>query len=144
MSKFVIGKAEICHLPDLGAFNLDVRVDTGARTSSLHVDNLEAVMIAKKPHVSFDLHPDFYDINKEIHCCLPIHDIRNIKSSNGEIQKRFIIQTDLQLAEHTWPIEISLTNRQDMTYVMLLGREGMGKKVLVDPSGSYIATGQDV
>lgn len=138
MKKIIIGNLEICHLPDLGISDLQVRIDTGAKTSSLHVDNLKRVKVGGRPYVEFDLHPDVYNLDQTVHCKAPMHDSRRIKSSNGEVEQRCVIQTTLQLGDHQWPIELTLSNRQDMTYLMLLGREGMGDRVLVDPAQSFL------
>jgi len=140
MTKLLIGNLETCHLPDLGIRDLPVRIDTGAKTSSLHVDNMERTKKNGKPHISFDLHPDIYNLEQVCRCTAPIVDTRKIKSSNGEVEQRYVIQTSFQLGELIWPIEISLSNRQDMSYLMLLGRQGMGDKVLVDPSQSFLVS----
>ena len=136
--KFIIGSIEICDLPDIGISQLEVRVDTGAKTSSLHVDNIEKFKHAGKPWVRFDLHPDIHNVGKTINCQAAVYDIRNIKSSNGISEQRYVIQTSIRLGSQVWPIEITLTDRSDMSYLMLLGREGMGDKVLVDPSKTFI------
>ena len=138
MNKIIIGNLEACDLPDLGIKDLHVRIDTGAKTSSLHVDNLKRIKVGGRPYVSFDLHPDVYDLEQIVHCKAPVHDSRRIKSSNGEVEQRCVIETTLKLGAHEWPIELTLSNRQDMTYLMLLGREAMGDRVLVDPSESFL------
>lgn len=137
-TKVVIGSLETCNLPELGINNLEIRVDTGAQTSSLHVDNIQRLKKNGKPFVQFDIHPDIYNIDELVTCCTPIADIRRIKSSNGESQERYVIKTLLELGKQSWPIEITLTDRSDMSYLMLFGREGMSNKVLVDPSQTFI------
>ncbi|WP_053980074.1 ATP-dependent zinc protease family protein [Marinagarivorans algicola] len=136
--KMIIGSLETCNLPELGINNLEIRVDTGAQTSSLHVDNITRLKQNGKPFVQFDIHPDIYNIDELVTCCTPICDIRRIKSSNGESQERYVIKTLLELGEQSWPIEITLTDRSDMSYLMLFGREGMSHKVLVDPSQTFM------
>ncbi len=136
--KLIIGSIEICNLPDLNITDLNIRVDTGAKTSSLHVDNIDNFIKDGKPWVKFDIHPDIHNVEKLITCEAPLRDIRRIKSSNGTSEDRYVIQTMLELGDKRWPIEITLTNRADMNYLMLLGREGMGNKVLVDPSASFL------
>ncbi len=137
-NKIIIGSIEVCDLPDIGINNLQVRIDTGAKTSSLHVDNIEEFTKQGKPWVSFDIHPDVYNIKKVTACKAALHDVRSIKSSNGTSEVRYVIKTLMRLGDHSWPIEITLTNRSDMSYLMLLGREGMGKRVLVNPAKSFI------
>lgn len=136
--RIIIGNLESCNLPQLGIQDLQVRIDTGAKTSSLHVDNLIRFKRRGKPWVRFNLHPELYRLEEVVECETPLIDIRRIKSSNGKSEQRYIIRTDFQLGGKTWPIEISLSNRADMTYLMLLGREAMKGQVLVDPSGTYL------
>ena len=138
MDKLIVGCLEVCDLAELGILQLEVRVDTGAKTSSLHVDNLKHSTTKGKPWIQFDIHPDIYHVEDVVQCKAPVHDIRQIKSSNGEIQQRYVIKTPIKLGGQIWPIEITLTDRSDMKYLMLLGREGMGSRILVDPSESFL------
>jgi hypothetical protein len=138
--KFTVGSIETCSLPELGISELNVRIDTGAKTSSLHVDALERFRKNGKPWVSFDIHPSVHNVAQVIRCESLVRDIRRIKSSNGEVEERYIIRTQLTLGDQTWPIDISLTDRSEMSYLMLLGREGMGSRLLVDPSETYLVS----
>jgi len=138
VNRVIIGNLEICHLPELGITDLEVRVDTGAKTSSLHVDNIKRFKKNGKPWVKFHLHPDIHSVDSIVECKARISDIRRVKSSNGESQQRYVIKTPIKLGDMTWDIEITLTDRSDMTYLMLLGREGMGDKVLVDPANTFL------
>ena len=138
--KTIIGRLESIALPDLGIDDMQVRVDTGAKTSSLHVDNIVKYMQNGKPWVKFDIHPDIHNVEKLISCKAVISDIRKIKSSNGTAEQRYVIETPMTLGKETWPIEISLTDRTDMNYLMLFGREAIGKRLLVDPSKVFLAT----
>uniref|UniRef100_UPI00374D38DB ATP-dependent zinc protease family protein n=1 Tax=Kordiimonas aquimaris TaxID=707591 RepID=UPI00374D38DB len=138
MEKIIVGCLETCALPELGIEDLQVRVDTGAKTSSLHVDSLKKITKNGKPWIQFDIHPDIYDVAHVMNVEAPLSDIRRVKSSNGATEQRYVITTLLRLAEDAWPIEISLTDRSDMSYLMLLGREGMSDRLLVDPSRTFI------
>ena len=138
MEKLIIGAVEICNLPDLSIADLQVRVDTGAKTSSLHVDNIRRFRQGGKPWIKFDIHPDVYNVSSVVECSSQLHDIRTIKSSNGSSEERYVIRTKIALGEASWPIEITLSDRSDMSYMMLLGREGMGNRVLVDPSENFL------
>ena len=143
-NKIIIGNLESCSLPELGINEMQIRVDTGAKTSSLHVDNITKFKKGGKPWVKFDLHPDVYNVDSIVACSSPIHDIRRIKSSNGTAEQSYVIKTQMSLAGLRWDIEITLTDRSDMTYLMLFGRQGMGDKFLVDPSEAYLTTsGED-
>lgn len=136
--KLLVGALEVCHLPELGIQDLKVRVDTGAQTSSLHVDNIRSIKKQGKPWVEFDIHPNIYNVDEVSRCTAKLKDVRWIKSSNGTRQQRFVIQTTLALGGRSWPILLTLTDRSDMTYLMLLGREGMQDKVIVDPSETFL------
>lgn len=136
--KMVIGNLELCNLPELGIHELSIRVDTGAKTSSLHVDNIQKIKIGHKPGVQFDLHPDIHSVEAVTECKALLKDLRRIKSSNGNSEQRYVIETPIELGGQSWPIEITLTDRSDMSYLMLLGREGMGDRVLVDPGETFL------
>ncbi len=136
--KAIIGRLESIALPELAITDLQVRVDTGAKTSSLHVDNITKIKKKGKIMVKFDLHPDVHNVENVISCEAPLHDIRKIKSSNGTSEQRYVIATPVQLGDENWTIEITLTDRSDMNYLMLFGREAIGEKFLVDPSKVFI------
>ncbi|NLS12084.1 ATP-dependent zinc protease [Vibrio sp. SM6] len=136
--KLIIGNTEAVCLPELGITQLETRIDTGAQTSSLHVDNLECTTVDGKKYVEFDLHPDIYNLDETVRCKSLLIDKRKIKSSNGTYEHRFVISTLLRMGNEEWPIEVTLSNRQEMTYMMLLGRQGMSDKVLVDPSRAHL------
>ena len=137
-SKTIIGCIESCSLPDLGISDINVRVDTGAKTSSLHVDNLKKYAKDGVTSVQFDIHPDVHNVSRIVTCHAKVTDIRKIKSSNGESEQRYVIKTPIKLGTHIWDIEITLTDRADMSYLMLLGREGLGGLFLVDPSVVFL------
>lgn len=136
--KMIVGSIEVCDLPEIGISDLQIRIDTGAKTSSLHVDNLEKFSRKGKPWVRFDIHPDVYDIAKVTNCESALYDLRSVKSSNGASEERYVIKTEIRLGGQSWPIDITLTNRSDMSYLMLLGRQGMSERMLVDPSKTFL------
>jgi hypothetical protein len=109
--KAIIGRLETIALPELAIADIQVRVDTGAKTSSLHVDNIVKFKKDGKIMVRFDLHPDVYNVDEMISCEAPIHDIRRVKSSNGTSEQRYVILTPVQLGDINWSIEITLTDR---------------------------------
>ena len=138
--KAIIERLETIALPELAIADIQVRVDTGAKTSSLHVDNIVKFKKDGKIMVRFDLHPDVYNVDEMISCEAPIHDIRRVKSSNGTSEQRYVILTPVQLGDINWSIEITLTDRSDMSYLMLFGREAIGKRFLVDPSKVFVSS----
>lgn len=136
--KIVLGALEKCDLPDLGISNLVMRVDTGATTSSLHVENVEEYEKNGDAWISFDIHPDVYDVVKLTRHSSKVKARRKVKSSTATLEHRYVIDTTLSIGEHKWPIKITLTDRSEMTYMMLLGREAMADKILVDPSQEFL------
>jgi len=141
--KLKIGAVEFCDLPDMGIEKLEMRVDTGAATSSLHVDNIEEYSKGKKNFVSFDLHPDIHNVDKVIRTTVEILGTKTVKSSSADTEKRVVITTDIRLAGRQWPIQLTLTDRSEMTYMMLLGREAMEGRVLVDPEFEFLLVMED-
>lgn len=141
--KLKIGAVEFCDLPDMGIEKLEMRVDTGAATSSLHVDNIEEYSKGKKNFVSFDLHPDIHNVDKVVRTTVEILGTKKVKSSSADTEKRVVITTDIRLAGRQWPIKLTLTDRSEMTYMMLLGREAMEGRVLVDPEFDYLLGMED-
>lgn len=139
-NKLIIGRLESIALPELAIDDLQVRVDTGAKTSSLHVDNIVKEMHKGKPCVTFDIHPDAHNVDAIVKCTAPISDIRKIKSSNGTSEERYVIETPVRLGSEEWRIEITLTDRSDMSYLMLFGREAIGTRFLVDPSKVFLGS----
>lgn len=136
--KMIVGNLELCSLPQLGIHDIEVRVDTGAKTSALHVDNVKRFISNGKPWVTFDIRPDVYNVNDILPCKAALFDVRKIKSSNGTSEERYVIRTEFHLGSTSWPIEVTLTNRAEMSYLMLLGRQGMGERLLVDPSQTFM------
>jgi ribosomal protein S6--L-glutamate ligase len=135
---FVIGWEEWVALPDLGLPAIKVKVDTGAKTSALHAFQIEPFGSPIAPMVRFGIHPIPGRDDTEIYCSAPVVDRREVTSSNGERETRFVIGTCLRIGERDWPIEVTLTNRQNMAYRMLLGRQAIREDMRVDPSASFL------
>jgi len=138
--KTIIGRLESIALPELAIDNLQVRVDTGAKTSSLHVDNINKVIVDGLHSVTFDIHPDVHNVDTMVQCTAPISDMRIVKSSNGTSEQRYVIETQAVLGKEKWSIEITLTDRSDMSYLMLFGREAIGSRFLIDPSKVFLGS----
>lgn len=138
--KILVGSLERCDLPAFMIEGLEMRVDTGAKTSSLHVDNIVEFEQQGEPWISFDIHPDVHNVDRVVNKKAKVKDVRKIKSSSGEAERRFVIDTDIVLGGLRWPIELTLTDRSSMTYLMLLGREAMKGRILVDPEFHYLAS----
>lgn len=137
-SKIIVGSEEWCGFPQLNVPAIKARVDSGARTSSLHAVNIVGFKRDGAPWVAFDIHPLQNDGKTTVHAEAPVHDRRRVKSSNGTSETRYVIKTVLAIAEDTWEVELTLTNRDTMGYRMLLGRQAMSGKMLVDPESSFL------
>lgn len=134
----VIGWREWLALPEFDIDAIKVKIDTGARTSAIHAFKIRPFTERGAPWVSFVLRPKQRARNPSLECTAPIVDERKIRSSNGEQERRFVIETDARLGEIEWPIEVSLTNRDELGFRMLLGREAVRRNFLVNPDRSYL------
>ncbi len=132
-----IGWREYVALPDLGIPAIKVKVDTGARSSSLHAFEMELFTQEGLDYVRFKIHPVQRNDLKIVAVETPVFDIRRVKSSSGQSSVRPVIVTLVELMGVAWPIELTLANRDQMGFRMLLGREAMRGRMLVDPGKSY-------
>lgn len=132
--KLLVGREEWCSFPGLGIPAIKARVDSGAKTSSIHAFNIVQFKRDGKNWVSFEVHPVQNNRRTIIRCERPIVDRRIVKSSSGEAEKRYVISAPIKMAGQTWDIELTLTNRDSMGFRMLLGREAMNGRILVDPN----------
>ena len=124
-----LGWEEWLSLPELGLPALKVKVDTGARTSALHATDIETFGPKDAPRVRFTVHPIPGREDLVIPCSAPVVDRREVTSSNGETELRYVIETALEIDGHVWPIEVTLTDRRGMASHMLLGRQALTDNV---------------
>ncbi|WP_304198844.1 30S ribosomal protein S6--L-glutamate ligase [Flavobacterium alvei] len=137
-SKIILGSEEWCSLPELGIPTIKARVDSGAKTSALHAINIAPFKKESQNWVKFDINPIQNNVKTVIHCEAPLVDKRIVKSSSGFREERYVIQTNLEIGKAKWLIEMTLTNRDSMGFRMLLGREAMIGRVMVDPEQQYL------
>jgi len=137
LKKMVIGSEEWLSFPALGIPAIKARVDSGAKTSSMHAFNIQTFRREGASWVSFEVHPLENNRRTVIRCEQPIIDRRSVKSSSGVSETRYVISATLKANNEVWDIEITLANRDSMGYRMLLGREAMNGRVLVDPAMSF-------
>lgn len=135
----VIGWREWVALPDLGVEYIKVKVDTGARTSSLHAFDLEEETRGGIAVVRFMIHPEQRRAHPEIPVELPLVARRKVRDSGGRSELRPVVETEVSLHGRRWPIELTLTRRDAMGFRMLLGRQAIRNRFLVDPGRSYCA-----
>jgi ribosomal protein S6--L-glutamate ligase len=136
--KIVVGSEEWCTLPQLNIPAIKVRVDSGAKTSALHAVNIMPFKKDGNLWVSYEVHPLQRNGKTTIHCESLVLDKRKIKSTSGLVEMRYVVKTLVELADSSWSIEVTLTNRDSMGYRMLLGRQAMAGKILVDPEASFL------
>lgn len=134
-----LGWREWVALPDLGIGRIKAKVDTGARTSTLHAFEVQAFQRGNDPWVRFRVHPLQHDLVTEVCCVSPILDRRVVRDSGGHEEQRFVIETRVRVAGESWPIEVTLTDRDSMGFRMLIGRTAIRGRYLVDPARSYRA-----
>ncbi len=134
----LIGWREWVALPQLGISRIKVKVDTGARSSALHAYEIKSFKRSGKAMVRFKVHPLQNNSSKLVTVEAELIDERSVRSSIGKAQLRPVIRTPIILAGKLWPIELTLTNRDAMGFRMLLGRQAVRKRFLIDPGHSFV------
>jgi hypothetical protein len=133
----VIGWREWVKLPDLKIPRVKAKVDTGARSSSLHAFDIHTFDRDGVTFVSFKVHPLQRNAKKTIECQSEVLEFRNVRSSSGHSAKRPVIRTSVRAAGQIWTIDLTLANRDAMGFRMLLGREAFRGRFLVDAGNSW-------
>jgi hypothetical protein len=133
-----IGWCEWVGLPSLGVEAIRAKIDTGAKTSAVHVWRLKERTIGGVAHAVFFLHPLAGLNEPEVACKAPIIGRRVIKSSNGIGSPRVIIRTRLRMGKRTWPIDLSLANRDQMGFRLLIGRDALGGRAIIHPGREHM------
>ncbi|WP_320033418.1 RimK/LysX family protein [Halarcobacter sp.] len=133
--KKIVGRREIISILDLNLIDLDAKVDTGADSNALHCDDI----VINEDTVEFTLldevHPSYHGKRMK----LPIYKIKKVKSSNGQVQLRPSIKVSVEFMGKHYKSVISLTNRADMKFPMLIGRRFLKDRFLVDVAQEYIS-----
>jgi len=133
-----VGWREWLALPDLGIPAIKAKIDSGARTSALHAFEVSPYQVAGRDHVRFRLHPVQRRTDIVAQCSAEVSDRRWVSDSGGHRELRYVITTTVQIGAYTWPIELTLTDRDPMQFRMLLGRTAMRGRLIIDPKASYL------
>lgn len=136
--KTVIGKCELISFPDLKVKNLEAKIDTGAYTTALHCHNIIEKIIDNKKVLSFKLldpqHPEYNNLE----LCFADYELKTIKNSFGESEDRYVIKTRVKIGRRVISAMVSLTNRGNMRFPVLLGRRILKNRFVVDVSQEFI------
>jgi hypothetical protein len=133
----LLGWREWISLPELGIDRLKCKVDTGAKTSALHAFYVDSFLVDDQKMIRFGIHPVQGDPTIIKHCEAKVIDERVVTSSDGNKTLRYVIETTMILGDITKKIQVTLTNRDNMRFRMLLGRRAIDKNFIVNPSLSY-------
>jgi ribosomal protein S6--L-glutamate ligase len=134
---FVLGWEEWLSLPELGLPAIKAKVDTGARTSALAASDVEEIGTPERPRVRFVVRPIPGRDDIQVTCMATVIDRREVTSSNGETERRYVIRSMVRMGGREWPIDITLASRSTMAYRMLLGRQAVRDDMFVDPATSF-------
>ena len=134
----VIGWREWVSLPQLGVETLRAKIDTGARTAALHAFGLETFERDGMTFARFAVHPNHRKPGPAVVAEAPILDERSVKNSGGIAEERFVIATRIVIGTHKFNAEVTLSRRDEMGFPMLLGRQTIRRRFLVDPGRSYL------
>lgn len=137
---FSVGWREWVGLPALGIARIKAKVDTGARTSALHAFALRPFTEQGQRKIYFDIHPMQHNADNLVTCVADVVDQRIVTDSGGHEEERYVIRTPITIALQTWEIEITLTERENMLFRMLLGRSALKGRFSVNPARSFITT----
>jgi len=135
-----IGWRESVALPDLGVASIKAKVDTGARTSALHAFECVEFERDGAAWVRFEIHPVQRSTKQVTVAEAPILEYRSIRSSSGTVDHRPVIETTVRLMEVEWEVELTLARRDEMGFRMLLGRQALRRRFLVDPGRSFVGS----
>jgi hypothetical protein len=134
----IVGWREWVHLPALHVERIKAKLDTGARTSALHAFRVTPFTKDGAAYVRFFIHPLQRKSKPEVRCVALVIDTRSVTDSGGRREDRPVIRTQLKMGKSRYPIELTLTNRDQMGFRLLIGRQALRRRYLVDPGRSFV------
>ena len=137
----MIGWREWVALPDLSTLSIKAKIDTGAKTSALHAFFIEPYDNKGVRMVRFLLHPYQRDTETVVECHAPVVDQRRVRDSGGHEEMRYVVKSDFLIGGLNFNAEITLTDRDSMVFRMLLGRNALNQRFLVNSSASFLLGG---
>lgn len=132
-----MGWREWVSLPDLSPVPMKAKIDTGARTSTLHAFDM-SLHTGDEPWVEFEVHPLQRSRAHLSRVSYPVRGFKHIRSSTGHAEERPVIRTPIRLGEHEFHLDVTLTSRDEMGFRMLLGRSAVRRRFWVDPGRSFL------
>jgi hypothetical protein len=139
-ARLIVGWREWIALPELGIAAIKPKIDTGARSSSLHAFNIQTFQRDGADWVRFDVHPFQRDTDVTVAAEAKVLELRHVRSSSGHSTLRPVILTTIDLAGQRFSVELTLAARDEMGFRMLLGREAVRSRFVVDPGRSYLVS----
>ncbi|MBN1483003.1 peptidase [candidate division KSB1 bacterium] len=140
--KIIIGRSDKADFPELYLFDIDVKIDTGAYSSAIHCHNIKIIGDAGQRKVHFNLLDPSHSEYNEKEYILPVHKTKRVKNSSGESSERIFIKTKIMIYGRSIPVELSLTDRSEMKFPVLLGRKLLKKRFVVDVSKKNLSFNQ--
>ncbi|MEQ1635277.1 MAG: ATP-dependent zinc protease [Methylococcales bacterium] len=133
----LLGWREWLALPELKIARIKAKIDTGARSSALHAFLIDPYYKGNEHWVMFAIHPEQLNTERVIECHAKIKDRRLVSDSGGHKQRRYVIETPVLIGSLLFLAEMTLTNRDNMRFRMLIGRTAMKGRFLINPKASY-------
>jgi hypothetical protein len=144
LKRIIIGRKDIADFEKLNLFGIEVKIDSGAYTSSFHCHKIELIKKDGKEIIRCNFldpcHPQYHE--KEF--CFASFEMRKVRSSNGMVQERYSIFTEITIFKKKFPIELTLTERPDMKHPVLLGRKFTSRKFLIDTSRKNLSFNEKI
>jgi len=138
MQRTLIGWREWVQLPDFSPVPTKAKIDTGARTSSLHAFDLTLSDRDGTPWVDFEYHPLQRSRAESTAVSMPVQSFRQVRSSTGQVETRPVVRTRIRMGAKSFAIDLTLTSRDEMGFRMLVGRTAVRRRFWVDPGRSFL------